>query len=244
MGRNSKSRSFRSNKKRRYHDEDNYSFADKAYGELPKETSLTPAQKTVADMINTFEGSFVGGPAGTGKSHSATRSMIEGLISGKYQKAIITRPTVTAGEEMGYLPGSLEDKIGPFLRPIYDLMNEIAGHARAESLKQSGVIEVLPIQYMRGTTFHNTFVLIDEAQNCTATELKLALTRLGRDSKFVVTFDPRQIDLVDIDGNTDRSGVNLIKKFEGAEDFGYYEFTNADIVRSELVKKVLKVIDG
>lgn len=245
MGRHNRSR-YRNNNRSHNHNNDHRDnmIYDKAYGQLPKSTNLTEAQKTVEALINLHDGTFVGGPAGTGKSHSATRAMIESLVTGKCTKAIITRPTVTAGEEMGYLPGDLKAKIDPFLRPIYDLMDEIAGHARAEALKANDAIEVLPIQFMRGTTFHNTFVLIDEAQNCTATELKLVLTRLGRESKFVVTYDPKQIDLQDLNGNTDYSGVNLIRKFKDAEDFGFYEFSEKDIVRSELVKKVLKVIDG
>lgn len=242
MPRNNRSTNSKRSTSRRSRSTEEYE--DKQYFEVAEIEYANDKQKQVHKLIQTYTGTFIEGPAGTGKSHTATYEMLKGIANGTYSKSIITRPTVVAGEKMGYLPGNATEKTDPYLRPIYDMMNEMLGHKLADELKNKNIVETYPIQFMRGTTFHNAFILIDEAQNCTREELILALTRVGRNSKVVVTFDPSQTDLKLRDGSPNLSGVELLRLFSNKPNFGYFTFTHEDIMRSPFVKQFLEVVNN
>ncbi len=180
---------------------------------------------------------FGSGAAGTGKTYMAVAAAVRMLRHGEVHRLVITRPVVEAGEHLGFLPGDLQAKLNPYMRPIYDALFELIEHDDLVNLEEAGVIEVAPLAYMRGRTLSHSFVILDEGQNTTIAQMKMFLTRMGEGSKVVVTGDPTQNDLP----STTRSGFNdAIARFRGFASIGLIEFTLADIVRHPLVEQIVR----
>jgi phosphate starvation-inducible PhoH-like protein len=178
------------------------------------------------------------GPAGTGKTYLAIAKAVEALESGKVGRIVLSRPAVEAGESIGYLPGDMEDKLAPYLRPLYDALTDRLSMKRVKALMQEGLIEIAPVGYMRGRTLNNAFVVIDEAQNCTYVQLKMLLTRLGWNSTMIVTGDPAQSDLMQ-----GLSGLgDVADKFETVDNIAVVRLKDKDIVRHPLVAEMLGVL--
>ena len=178
------------------------------------------------------------GPAGTGKTYIAIAKAVEALEAGKVGRIVLSRPAVEAGESLGYLPGDMEEKLAPYLRPLYDAMSDRLSVKRMRSLMAEGAIEIAPVGFMRGRTLNNAFVVIDEAQNCTYMQLKMLLTRLGWNSTMVVTGDPNQSDLLPgISGLGD-----VAERFEALENIAVVRLADRDIVRHPLVAEMLGVL--
>ena len=178
------------------------------------------------------------GPAGTGKTYLAITAAVEALEAGKVGRIVLTRPAIEAGESLGFLPGDLQEKLAPYLRPLYDALNERIGGKRVRQLISEGAIEIAPVAYMRGRTLNNAFIVIDEAQNCTYGQIKMLLTRLGWHSTMVLTGDPDQSDLLD-----GLSGLSEIaRRLEGVPEIAVIRLTDRDIVRHPLVGGMLTVL--
>jgi phosphate starvation-inducible PhoH-like protein len=178
------------------------------------------------------------GPAGTGKTYLAIAKAVEALEAGRVGRIVLSRPAVEAGESIGFLPGDLEDKLAPYLRPLYDALSDRLSMKRVRALISEGLIEIAPVGYMRGRTLNNAFVVIDEAQNCTYVQLKMLLTRLGWHSTMVVTGDPGQTDLL-----PELSGLNDIAgKLEQLSEVAVVRLKEGDIVRHPLVASMIGVI--
>ena len=179
---------------------------------------------------------FCVGPAGTGKTFLAVVVAVQALLKNEFEKIILTRPAVEAGEKLGFLPGDLQQKINPYLRPLYDAINEFIGSEKLPSLMERGVIEVAPLAYMRGRTLNKAFVIVDEAQNTTPSQMKMVLTRLGFHSRMVVTGDMTQTDLP---MNQQSGLVNAIKILKNVEGISFCEFSQKDVVRHPLVQRIV-----
>ena len=178
------------------------------------------------------------GPAGTGKTYLAIAKAVEALEAGKVGRIVLSRPAVDAGESIGYLPGDVEDKLAPYLRPLYDALSDRLSMKRVRALIADGSIEIAPVGYMRGRTLNNAFVVIDEAQNCTYVQLKMLLTRLGWHSTMVVTGDPNQSDLLpELSGLADVSA-----RLETVDGIAVVRLEDSDIVRHPLVASMLGVL--
>jgi phosphate starvation-inducible PhoH-like protein len=178
------------------------------------------------------------GPAGTGKTYLAVSKAIEALENGDVNRIVLCRPAVEAGESLGFLPGDVEAKLAPYLRPVYDVLSERLGGKRLKSLMAEDHVEIAPVAYMRGRTLNNAFIVIDEAQNCTYGQLKMMLTRLGWNSTMVLTGDPDQCDLL-----PGLSGLHQIaERLEALERIAVVRFTAADVVRHPLVGDMLSVL--
>ena len=178
------------------------------------------------------------GPAGTGKTYLAVAKAVEALEAGKVSRIVLSRPAVEAGESIGFLPGAMEEKLAPYLRPLYDALADRLSPKKLKAMMAEGVIEIAPIGYMRGRTLNNAFVVVDEAQNCTYGQLKMLLTRLGWNSTMVVTGDPAQSDLL-----PEMSGLATIAdKMDELEDVGVSRLESRDIVRHPLVATMLTVL--
>lgn len=178
------------------------------------------------------------GPAGTGKTYLAVTAAVEAFEAGKVDRIILSRPAIEAGEKIGFLPGDLQDKMAPYLRPLYDALNDRMGLKRLKQCIETGEIEIAPIGYMRGRTLNNAFVVIDEAQNCTYGQIKMIVSRLGWNSTMVITGDPDQSDLLDgISGLADMS-----RKLATIPGIAVENLRETDIVRHPLVAKMLEVI--
>ena len=189
--------------------------------------------KSIGDNIITFGI----GPAGTGKTFLSVYQALCHLWSKKIRRIVITRPVMEAGEKIGFLPGDIKEKLDPYMRPIYDAIFDIIGHDEAKKKIDSGVIEIAPIAFMRGRTFNDSFILLDEAQNCTFDQLKMVCTRLGQNCHIVINGDPYQSDLTN-------SGFRaMISALTDVEDVGVVRFTAEEIERSEIVKKVVKALE-
>lgn len=203
-------------------------------------TAKTPAQKDYLAAINSHDLVFGLGPAGTGKTYLAVAMAVAALGEGQVQKIIITRPAVEAGERLGFLPGDLAEKINPYLRPIYDALDDLIPYEKYVKLAERRVIEVAPLAFMRGRTLSEAFVILDEAQNCTREQMKMFLTRLGPGSKAVVTGDPGQSDLPSgqPSGLTEASSI-----LEGIPGIGFCRFGAADVVRHRLVRRIIEAYD-
>lgn len=185
---------------------------------------------------------FALGPAGTGKTYIAVAQAVSQLISGSVQRLILSRPAVEAGEKLGFLPGDMKDKVDPYLRPLYDALNDCMPPEQVERRIASGEIEIAPIAFMRGRTLADAFVILDEAQNTTKEQMKMFLTRFGQNSRMVVCGDPRQVD---IPGGDRMSGLaDAVGKLEGTEGFGTIRFTAADVVRHPIVGRIVEAYEG
>ena len=177
------------------------------------------------------------GPAGTGKSYLAVSVGITLLMEKKVDKVILSRPAVEAGEKLGFLPGDMKEKVDPYLRPLYDALYDLFGFEKIQKKIETGEIEIAPLAFMRGRTLKNSFAILDEAQNATATQIKMFLTRIGENSKLVVNGDPSQIDLI----NKSQSGLISSKKIlSKINEIKIIEFDHKDVVRHPLVSKIIK----
>lgn len=193
-------------------------------------------QKLYLDAINKNDMVFSIGPAGTGKTYVAVINAIAKLKTGEVKKIILTRPAVEAGENLGFLPGDLKEKVDPYLRPLYDALYEVLGSTQVEEMLEKGIIEIAPLAYMRGRTLENAYVILDEAQNTTTNQMKLFLTRLGFNSKMVITGDITQIDLP---RNKQSGMIQAVKLLENLKGISIVTFDRVDVIRHPLVQKVL-----
>jgi phosphate starvation-inducible protein PhoH and related proteins len=195
----------------------------------------TQGQKEYVDAIDEHTITFGIGPAGTGKTYLAMAKAVQALQRKEVERIILTRPAVEAGERLGFLPGTLTDKIDPYLRPLYDALNEMMDPEMVPKLLAAGTVEVAPLAYMRGRTLNNAFIVLDEAQNTTPEQMKMFLTRLGFNSKMLVTGDITQVDLP-----TGSSGLQLVTRvLDGIDDIHFARLTSADVVRHTLVGEIV-----
>jgi len=201
----------------------------------------SPRQQEQADLIDANDVVFSIGPAGTGKTHVAMAKAVEALKAGEVDSILLARPAVEAGKTLGFLPGDQNDKMKPYMRPLYDELDKAYGKGQYETMIKNGIVEVAPIGTMRGRTFENAFVIIDEAQNLLYSELKMALTRLGNGSKMVITGDPGQIDL---DPVTDSGLMEIIKELEGVESIALHNYGPEDVMRHPTVQRIVDRLEG
>ena len=193
-------------------------------------------QKKYFELLNNKDIVFADGPAGTGKTFIAVAKAASSLQDGKVKKIILSRPAVEAGEKLGFLPGDLKEKVDPFLRPIYDALYEMLPYDQVEKKISNNVIEVAPIAFMRGRTLEDCFIILDEAQNTTKTQMKMFLTRLGRNSQMVIVGDSTQIDLVSKD---DSGFIDASEKLTKINDIGFITLEQKDVVRHDVVRKII-----
>ena len=199
----------------------------------------TLGQKQYLDDIDKFTITFGIGPAGTGKTYLAVAKAVAALYSKQVSRIILTRPAVEAGERLGFLPGTLSEKIDPYLRPLFDAIQEMLEPEATNRLLQAGVIEVAPLAYMRGRTLNDSFIILDEAQNTTAEQMKMFLTRLGFNSKMVITGDTTQVDLPG-----GKSGLSVATSIlENVEGLHIAKLSSKDVVRHELVTRIVEAYD-
>jgi len=197
-------------------------------------------QRAYLDCMEKEPLTFGLGAAGTGKTFLAVAGALRSLRRGEVRRLVITRPVVEAGERLGFLPGDLQAKLDPYMRPIYDALSEILGFDDLAKLEESGVIEIAPLAYMRGRTLSNAFVILDEAQNTTVMQMKMFLTRMGQDSRMVVTGDPTQNDL---ERGRNSGLMDAVRRLRGFEGVGVIEFTGKDIVRHPLVEQIVRAYE-
>jgi phosphate starvation-inducible PhoH-like protein len=211
----------------------------RAYGKktiAPK----TMMQRKYVSAIEQSDLVFGIGPAGTGKTYLAVAMAVSALLSKQVSRIILTRPAVEAGERLGFLPGTLQDKIDPYLRPLYDALYEMIDAEKIEKLLERNTIEVAPLAFMRGRTLNDAFIIMDEAQNCTPEQMKMILTRQGFNSKMVVTGDPTQVDLP----KGQRSGLSeVVDVLRGVEGIQFVSFDERDVVRHALVQRIVKAYE-
>jgi len=196
----------------------------------------TPGQKEYVDAVERHTVTFGIGPAGTGKTYLAMAKAVQALQARKVNRIVLTRPAVEAGERLGFLPGSLSEKIDPYLRPLYDALHDMVDPESIPRLMEAGTIEVAPLAYMRGRTLNDSFIILDEAQNTSVEQMKMFLTRLGFGSKVVVTGDVTQVDLP----SSTTSGLRVVEQIlAGVDDVAFCRLSSADVVRHRLVGEII-----
>ncbi len=210
-------------------------------GALRRVYPRTQGQAEYVNLLQTHDMVFCTGSAGSGKTYLAVAEALRLILTHKKSKLIITRPVVEAGESLGFLPGDLEDKIDPYLRPLRDAMETILPPESVRRLFEAGIVEVAPLAYMRGRTLNNAVVILDEAQNTTCAQMKMFLTRMGENTKVFVTGDPSQIDLPK---KLESGLIHSISILYKIEDIGFMELTAEDVVRNPLVKKIVKAYEN
>ena len=200
----------------------------------------TVNQRRYLEAIERNDMVFGIGPAGTGKTYLAVAMGVSALINKQVARIVLTRPAVEAGERLGFLPGTLQEKVDPYLRPLYDALYDMLDSEKVEKLLERNVIEVAPIAFMRGRTLNDAFIILDEAQNCTPEQMKMVLTRLGFNSKMVVNGDITQIDLP----NAGRSGlIQALEVLRGAQGISFVTFDDKDVVRHTLVQRIVRAYE-
>ncbi len=217
-------------------DEDPLVYGSRGASVKPK----TPNQKKLVEAVDSNDLVFAIGPAGTGKTYISVAMAVKALKNKQVKKIIITRPAVEAGENLGFLPGDLKEKIDPYLRPIYDALGDMIPAEKLKQYQENNIIEIAPLAYMRGRTLNNAFVLLDEAQNTTAMQMKMFLTRMGPNSKVIVTGDQSQIDLP----HKQKSGlIESYRILKNVKGIAIVELTAKDVVRHKLVKHIIDAYD-
>jgi len=205
--------------------------------------SITPKslnQRTYVDAIERHDMVFGIGPSGTGKTYLAVAMAVDALLSKEVSRIILARPAVEAGERLGFLPGTLQEKVNPYLRPLYDALYDVLDPDRVERYIEKGIIEIAPIAFMRGRTLNDAFVILDEAQNTTSEQMKMFLTRLGFNSKAVVTGDITQIDLPDGRRSGLVEAIDVVSRVPG---ISFVYFTERDVVRHTLVQRIIRAYE-
>ncbi|MBL7790500.1 MAG: PhoH family protein [Chitinophagales bacterium] len=201
----------------------------------------TPNQKVMVEQNLKNDILFAIGPAGTGKTYTAVALAVKAWKEKQVKRIILTRPAVEAGENLGFLPGDLREKVDPYLRPLYDALEDMIPFDKLTQLKETRIIEVAPLAFMRGRTLDNAFIILDEAQNATSMQLKMFLTRIGPNAKCIVTGDITQIDLP----KTQQSGLPFtLRILDGIEGIGIVRLTNADVIRHRLVAKIISAFEN
>ena len=217
-------------------DQMNLFFQTKKRKILPRSQN----QKKYFQLLNSKDIVFAFGPAGTGKTFLAVAKAVASLQQGLVKKIILSRPAVEAGEKLGFLPGDLKEKVDPFLRPIYDALYEMMPYDQVEKKLANNTIEIAPIAFMRGRTLEDCYIILDEAQNTTKIQMKMFLTRLGKNSKMVIAGDNTQIDLI----SKNESGlIDASKKLKNIEDIGFIELDQRDVIRHEVVRKIINAYE-
>lgn len=201
----------------------------------------TEGQRQLAEAIETHDITFAVGPAGTGKTYTAVAFAVRALRERHIRKIILTRPAVEAGENLGFLPGDLREKVAPYLRPLYDSLEEMLSTEKLQQLLEQGIIEIAPLAYMRGRTLNDAFIILDEAQNATRLQMKMFLTRFGHRSRIVITGDLSQIDLP----RPESSGLlHAVQLLEGVPGIAVVRLTETDIVRHPLVSEIVRLYEA
>jgi phosphate starvation-inducible PhoH-like protein len=217
-------------------------FLDTVYVTSKKSvvTPKSPAQKDYIEAIRRFDIVFGIGPAGTGKTYLAMAMAVAALTKGQVSRIILTRPAVEAGEALGFLPGDLAEKVDPYLRPLYDALHDMMRFEKASALMEKGIIEVAPIAFMRGRTLNDSFIILDEAQNTTSEQMKMFLTRIGFNSKAVITGDITQIDLPPerVSGLIETKNI-----LQGIAGIRFVFFSKQDVVRHKLVMEIIRAYE-
>ncbi len=197
----------------------------------------TPGQREYLDLIQANDIVVGIGPAGTGKTYLAVAKAVEALARKRVRRIVLARPAVEAGESLGFLPGDMQQKVDPYLRPLYDALEDMMPPEKVQKALAAGVIEIAPLAYMRGRTLNDAFIILDEAQNATGVQMKMFLTRIGVNSQVVVTGDKTQIDLPT---REDSGLVQIERILPGIEGLAFHYFTDADVVRHRLVKEIIR----
>lgn len=222
----------------------------------PRKTVLArnSSQRAYMDLLRGHELVFAVGPAGTGKTYLAVAMALSMLTARRVKRIVLTRPAVEAGEKLGFLPGDMEEKVNPYLRPLYDALGDMLGAPNLAAKQESGVIEVAPLAFMRGRTLNDAFLILDEAQNTTREQMKMFLTRLGFGSRAVVTGDITQIDLPPVhrallregekEGETRSGLVHALRVLNGVRGVAFHHFHNADVVRHPMVGRIVEAYDA
>ena len=228
-------------------------------GGLPEEGSIMPAdvivygnnglivkartenQRKLVELYKQNDLLFAVGPAGSGKTYTAIALAVGALKNKEVKRIILTRPAVEAGERLGFLPGDLKEKLDPYLQPLYDALNDMIPPAKLQKFLEEGVVQIAPLAYMRGRTLDNAFVILDEAQNTTLPQIKMFLTRMGRNAKFIVTGDLTQVDLP---RKSDSGLGSALELLSGVDGIGIVRFSGKDIIRHALVSRIVKAFDG
>jgi phosphate starvation-inducible protein PhoH and related proteins len=198
--------------------------------------AMTPNQQLLVDNINKNDMVFAVGPAGTGKTYTGVAMAVKALKEKQVKRIVLTRPAVEAGENLGFLPGDLKEKLDPYMQPLYDALRDMLPPQTLEDYILKGIIQIAPLAFMRGRTLDNAFVILDEAQNTTHSQMKMFLTRMGKNAKFMITGDPGQVDLPRRTISGLKEAILVLKDVEG---IGIIYLDDKDIVRHRLVKKVI-----
>jgi phosphate starvation-inducible PhoH-like protein len=200
----------------------------------------TPNQKRFVEAVKKHDVVFAVGPAGTGKTYIAVALAVRALKNKEIKRIIITRPAVEAGENLGFLPGDLQEKIDPYLRPVYDALDDMIPSEKLKYYRENKVIEIAPLAYMRGRTLSNAFILLDEAQNTTPMQIKMFLTRMGLNSKLIINGDRTQVDLKP----NQKSGLDdAMQILSNVKGIGFIELSEKDVVRHPVVREIIKAYD-
>lgn len=217
-------------------------FADTILTVSPKKT-LSPktlGQREYVNLIREKELVFGIGPAGTGKTFLAVAMAVSYLLQGSVKKIVLTRPALEAGEKLGFLPGDIQEKVNPYLRPLYDALNEMLDFRKVQEMIESGTIEIAPLAFMRGRTLNSAFIILDEAQNTTPEQMKMFLTRIGHSSQALVTGDITQIDLP---GGSQSGLIHASEILSQLEEVGFMYFQKQDVIRKKLVAKIVQAYE-